>query len=144
MERAKGVDTLIFQSCEKGHRPVRARRRHGRPLGTRRVTSKRNNFNCPPYHFLCQNGLTNEKTWQSPDADEKERLLGFRPDHSRIALSTSAKTWEVENARLANGDLGSFGKMAFRITPRAIGHEVQVAYGRSIFHTITRVLPDRP
>ena len=26
--------------------------------------------------------------------------LGFRPEHSRPALSTSAKTWELENARL--------------------------------------------
>ena len=35
-----------------------------------------------------------------------------------------------------NGDLGSFGKRAFRIAaPRATGHEVRFAYGRSIFHT---------
>ena len=61
---------------------------------------ERDNFKFPLYHYLWQNGLTKAKTWRCPDADERERLLGFRPDHSRPALGTSAKCWELEAARL--------------------------------------------
>ena len=44
--------------------------------------------------------LTNSETWRCPDADERERLLGFRPDHSRPATGASAKNWQLENAGL--------------------------------------------
>ena len=44
-----------------------------------------------------------------------------------------------------DGDFGSFGKRAFQIVALgAFGHEVQFARGCSIFHPLTRALPDRP
>ena len=61
---------------------------------------KKDSFKFPLYQYLWQNGLTNSETWLCPDVDARERLLGFRPDHSRPAMSTSAKTWELEHARL--------------------------------------------
>ena len=67
-----------------------------------RHTSERwtkDSFKFPLSQFLWQNGLTSSDTCRCPDADERERLLGFRPDHSRPAMSTSAKI-ELENARL--------------------------------------------
>ena len=52
---------------------------------------KKDSFKFPLYQYLWQNGLTNSETWWYLDADERERLLGFRPDHSRPATSTSTK-----------------------------------------------------
>ena len=84
---AKRVKIIVFHPCEKGRRDTawisprrpwrRARRRHGRPV----ARWKRDKFKFPPYHYLRLNGLT--ETWRCTDADEKERLLGFRLDHSR-------------------------------------------------------------
>ena len=45
-------------------------------------------FKFPPYHHLWQNGSTTAETWGCLDADGRERRLGFRPDHSRPAVST--------------------------------------------------------
>ena len=124
LERAKGVDVLVFQLCETGRRST-ARISPGwsRPADSplppfvppypreappRAPTWfapcdqqalerwKKDSFKFPLYHHLWQNGLTNSETWRCPDADERERLLGFRPDHSRPAMSTFAKTWERE------------------------------------------------
>ena len=52
---------------------------------------KKDSFTFPLCQYLWQNGLTNSETWRCPDADERERLLGARPDHSWPAMSTSAK-----------------------------------------------------
>ena len=76
------------------------------------------------YQYLWHNGLTNSETWRCPDADDRG-LLGFRPDHSRPAMSTSAKTWELENARLR-----LFGTAVHagcsRICSRSLFHNFQV------------------
>ena len=61
---------------------------------------KKDSFKFPLYQYLWQNGLTNSETWWYLDADERERLLGFRADHSRPATSTSSKKWELDNARM--------------------------------------------
>ena len=75
---------------------------------------KKDSFKFPLYQYLWENGLTNSETWRCPDADERERLLGFRPDHSRTAMSTSAKNCELENARLRLlGSAAHTGLLAF-------------------------------
>ena len=60
---------------------------------------KKDSFNFPLYQYLWHNGLTNSETWRCPDADERERLLGLRPDHSRPAVSTSTKngSWKTRD-----------------------------------------------
>ena len=127
VERAKWVDVLVFQPCEKGRRATAwispgwvshcrlavatvcaALSARGAatdatgyaPCGHQALARwEEDSFKCPPYHYLWQNGF-NAKTWRCPNANERERLLSFRPDHSGPALSTSAEAWEVENARL--------------------------------------------
>ena len=68
---------------------------------------KKDSFKFPLYQYLRRNGLTNSETWRCLDADERERLLGCRPDHTMPAMSTSAKTWELEIASI--GSCGAHG-----------------------------------
>ena len=150
---------------------------------------KKDSFNFPLCKYTWQNGLTNSETSRCPDADETERLRGFRPGGREVwrlgplghpgslprsSLRPAWWKWRkvygvawkhpgehinvVELRAVINGvlwrlrsasnihskgvlgfndDLVNFGTRAFRIAaPRAIGHEVQFAYGRSIFHPI--------
>ena len=112
VQRAKGVDVLDFQRCEKGRRatawispgwsrtadsplppfvPPCLREPLRTPTGCAPCDQQavaqweRDKFKFPPYHCLWQHGLTRAETWRCPDADERERLLGFRPGHSRPA-----------------------------------------------------------
>ena len=266
IEHAKRVDTSVFQPCKKRATSRRLDQprmvSHGkRTVATSDTYRRKTASNSRFCRCFWQDGLTNSETWRCPDADERERLLSFRPDHSRPAVSTSAKKmgagkrsicvchdlrtrgcsricsqscsaaykfsanpgidiirevfrrekhagrevrrfwssraprrvaaqhtpssrvemeknlWLCPNAsgrahqrvgtssshqwgpvaftvRIKHssqrspcngfhGDLGSFGTRALRIAaPRAIGHEVRFACGRSIFHPTSRVMPD--
>ena len=123
VQRSRRVDALVFHPCEKRRRATAwispgwsrdadtvcaALSAQGAATGAHWVRAVRpagcgameeSQVQISTLHYLWQNGLTKAKAWRCPGADEKERLLGFRPDLSRPALSTSADAWELESVR---------------------------------------------
>ena len=123
VQRSRRVDALVFHPCEKRRRATAwispgwsrdadtvcaALSAQGAATGAHWVRAVRpagcgameeSQVQISTLHYLWQNGLTKAKAWRCPGADVKERLLGFRPDLSRPALSTSADAWELESVR---------------------------------------------
>ena len=125
--------------CHHWCRPAHARRHLGHLLGTSRVTGTHPSVGrktASNFHSFSSTPVA-ERLDQLRNLAERERPLGFSTDHSRPAMSTSAKKWELENARLRLlGSAAHTGLLAYLFADLLRGSKISANRGIDIIREI--------